>query len=257
MECPQCGSKDTQRSAASHEQGVRISEGKTTGVFVSSGGTFGVGFGRHQSRSSTLAAEANAPPRRVPSRAILAFAIGLFAAFALGRLLDSYLIFIVLSVVAIAAGIYFSAPDQNDLSEERRWRDQWYCKRCGMIFHAGHNKASAPRLRSSPTSPSERFVSPVLRQRAVNTRQEYIDRVRNPVQRAARMTDRDTAGLRAIEQHAYADGSFDPEQIACDLGIVSRLASLQLISYQESSDRFLLTDHAQSPNGWWHRTFGA
>jgi hypothetical protein len=71
------------------------------------------------------------------------------------------------------------------------------------------------------------------------------------------MTDRDVAGLNAIKSHAAVDGSFNPETIPCDLGVISRLSSLNLIDYDDIADRFHLRDVAPpSRGGWWTRTFG-
>lgn len=253
MRCPHCGSSDVQKSSAVHEQDVRVTEGRATGIGMGSRGGFGIGIGRYASRSSTRAGDINAPPGHMPPRVLLASVVGVPVALGIGVLADSLALTLVLVVIALGIMIYLSAPNDEELRNESRWRSQWYCKRCGGLFFDDPSTAKAPS-----GSTHEAFVSPVLRRHAKNSRQAYIDRVRTPVQRAAKMTPRDAAGLDAIRERALPDGRFDPEYMGCDLGVISRLASLGLITYDERSGRFLLRETGEArPRGWWQRTFGA
>lgn len=252
MQCPQCGSSNTQKSSAMHEQNVRVTEGHSTGLFVTSRGTFGFGSSRRRSRSSTLSAERNAPDRTVPARALLVGGVGLLLSFVALNSGVGLVVFLILVVGTFWAVIYFSAPTDDELAEEKRWQSQWYCKKCGEIFF---DKGTGPQ-----SIVGTGFVSPVLRSTSANPRELYVDRVLNPVQRAARATQRDLAGLAAIEECARPDGTFDPDRMNCDLGIVSRLSSLGLIRYDKATDKFILRttkSHPAPRPTWWQRTFGA
>lgn len=255
MQCPQCGSNNTQKSSALYEQSVRMSEGRSSGAFISSRGTVGIGSAKHVTRSSSLAAEMNAPHRRVPLRSTLAMVVG-FAAMAVNVLLGGgFLLSITFALAGFVGGIYLTAPTDQELAEEKRYHSQWYCRRCGSIFFE-LKASSQPELVEQP---NETFVSPVIRSGATHSRQSYIDRTIKPIQRARAATPRDLAGLRAIQESAEVDGAFNPETMNCDLGVISRLASLQLIQYDAGSDRFVVVgDHAvhSPPRGWWQRTFG-
>jgi hypothetical protein len=134
MQCPSCGSNNTQKSSAAYEQGVRITEGRGTGFFVTSRGTVGVGKSRRKSRSSTLATERNAPHRMVPTRSILVGVVGLILSLVALNSGIGFVAFLILMVGTFWAMIYFSAPTHGEATEEKRWQSQWYCKKCGELF---------------------------------------------------------------------------------------------------------------------------
>jgi hypothetical protein len=250
MQCPRCGSGNTQKSSAVYEQGVRNAEGRSSGFFVTSRGTVGVGQSRRKSRSSTLATERNAPHRMVPTRAILVGVVGLLVSLVALNSGIGFVAFLILVVGIFWAMIYVSAPTDRESAEEERWQTQWYCKKCGDIFFEDDNPTEL--------GASSAFTSPVLRTKAKHPRSEYIDRVLNPIQRAASPTERDQAGLAAIRARTRPDGSFDPDVINCDLGVISRLSSLGLIAYDKVADRFSVQDFepVETPHrGWWQRTF--
>jgi hypothetical protein len=258
MRCPQCGSNNTQKSSALYEQNVRVSDGRSAGLFVTSRGTVGFGGGRRTSRSMSLAAQANAPHRHLPLRSIVAVLVGFSLAVIFADNGGGLLVTICLFVGTFWLSVYLALPTDAEKTEQSRWSSQWYCKKCGHIFfEPGETERS---VTSEPlTTHGRSFVSPVLRSTKKNSRQQYIDRVLHPVQRAAGATERDIAGLDAIRNHTAVDGSFDPENVRCDLGIISRLASLGLITYDQRADRFLLRSGQTSEppeRGWWQRTFG-
>jgi hypothetical protein len=174
---------------------------------------------------------------------------------------QSLIVTLLLTLLAFTFMIYLSAPTDDELEREKRWSLQWYCKRCGAFFFDAESSAEERDHVATVAKPA--FVSPLIRSTKRNARANYADRVLSPVQRAAAMTERDLAGLNVIKNSAAADGSFHPEMIPCDLGVVSRLASLNLIHYDAGLDRFHLLDVAVPPRpepqpqrGWWQRTFG-
>lgn len=255
MQCPHCGSQNTQKSSALYAQSVRISEGRSTGAFVSSLGTVGIGRASHTSRSSSIAAELNAPHRGVPIRSTLAFVAGFPAAFICVLMGGGFLLSLGFVLAGFVVGIYLIAPTDEELAEKARYQKQWYCKKCGSIFF---ETRAEPQPRIFERS-KDAFVSPVIRSGATRSRQSYVDRAINPVQRANAATPRDLAGLQAIHECADVDGTFNPESMNCDLGVISRLASLNLIKYDATRDRFVIVGHDAVPSpcrGWWQRTFG-
>lgn len=261
MKCPECGSGHTQKSSAFYEQNVRTSEGQSTGLFLTSRGTIGVGKARHRSRSSNLAAEANAPPQGLPMRSMIAALGGFLAAFVTSAAGGGFLLFIGFVLAGFAIAIFLTAPNDAEIEERRRWDHQWYCKKCGANFCGDDFKSAAAQIRESRNL----FISPVTRSESPRRRQEYIERVRNPIQRARAATDRDLAGLEIIRRSADSNGSFDPDNLNCDLGVISRLSSLGLIKFDETSARFVVHtpltrsdgQHSVPERGWWQRTFGA
>lgn len=72
-------------------------------------------------------------------------------------------------------------------------------------------------------------------------RDEYASRALQPVQIANSLSVRDEAGLALILSKANGSGVFDPVSIAFDLGVLSRLASRQLATYNPQADTFTLT----------------
>lgn len=260
VNCPECGSKNTQKSSAFYEQNVRTTEGRSSGIFLTSRGTVGIGKSRNQSRASSLAAEVNAPHHGMKMRSLIASIVGFVAALVSQAAGGGYLLFVGLVLMGFLLSIYLAAPTQQDLAEEQRWRRQWYCRKCGSTFLKGSSQETGTGWQCS----HDDFVSPVMRQSSSRSRQEYVERAQKPIQRAKSATKRHLAGLAAIRRSAKPDRSFDPETLNCDLGVISRLSSLSLIEYDESTERFLISDfHSVSPEisdsphrGWWQRNFG-
>jgi len=269
MRCPHCGSSSVQKSSAFYEQGVRESVGSSTGWFLTSRGSVGVGSWKRHSQSQSLAASRNAPQYVISPKSWLVVLAGFALSFwPISYMWDAFwdldlggvLLYFILAFLLIGAAMIGAIILNTDGREAMKaWESQWYCRKCGGLFFepaaASHMPAAAP------TS----FVSPVMRSAQARLREEYRDRVVSPVQCAGRMTERDRAGLDAIAARVAADGSFDPERIGCDLGIISRLSSLKAIEYEEGTDRFLITKLKQEPRyaavqeprrGWWQRTFG-
>lgn len=257
IQCPNCGASNVQKSSALYAQGVRVSEGQSTGMFVTSRGTFGVGKAKHVSRSSSLATELNAPPGGVPVRSVMAFLVGIGFMFLVAVTGGGLILSLLILLIALGVAFYLTAPTDEEDAEWRRWERQWYCKRCGYVFLEDGPHLTAPKRRLSPER-AEVIGSQVSRVGTTRSRRSYADRVLNPPQRATSLTTRDATALEAIRSQATADGSFDPEMMGCDLGIIARLASLRLISYDEKADRFAVqNDRKNGPRrGWWQRTFG-
>lgn len=244
--CPDCGSGRIQKSSALYEQGVRTSEGRSSETFITSRGTVGVGSSQNASRSSSLAAERNAPANGAPPRALIAGIGGLVVALIIGQLADSLLLTLFLALVAFGASIYLTAPNDAEAAAERRWLDQWYCKVCGNIFSLGdHDTGAQSAKKTSYESKAENFISSVTNSQP-RSREAYISRVLNPIQRARAASERDLAGLEHIRSGANAAGAFDPEALNLDLGIASRLASLGMIQYDQSNSRFLICDGSRT-----------
>lgn len=72
-------------------------------------------------------------------------------------------------------------------------------------------------------------------------RADYVARVLSPVQTAKSPSERDESHLATIVTRAKRDATFDPAALCCDLGVISRLASLALIEFDDASDTFSLT----------------
>lgn len=72
-------------------------------------------------------------------------------------------------------------------------------------------------------------------------RDDYVSRVLNPVQTAKSPSERDESHLATIVTRSKRDATFDPAALCCDLGVISRLASLKLIAYESTADAFSLT----------------
>ena len=70
---------------------------------------------------------------------------------------------------------------------------------------------------------------------------DAIERVRNPIQRAKSASTRDESGILLAAKHANASGVFCPLAATFDLGVLSRLASLKLITVAASGDKLQLT----------------
>lgn len=113
--------------------------------------------------------------------------------------------------------------------EDDAYSRQWYCAKCGSIF-------VEPQTQREPVSGALSSVQ--LQPRSADL-QAYVDRVIAPIQRAKSPTDRDWLGLAQIIERASADGSFDP--VGLDKGLVSRLASLDFITFDLVRDQFLVT----------------
>lgn len=257
IKCPHCDSRNVKKSSAMVDQGTRNSSGISRGGWVSSSGRFGVSQRKYSSTSATTAAELNAPP--TPSSPMIGYLVlvGLVVLWVpismpnvLALILGEFVLAIVGSVLLVAM---FNRPSATDRAVRQRWDKQWYCLRCGELF-VPDTAAPADRNGGSdydgPSGPVRR-VSPT-------GRSLYIDRVQNPVQRAKAMTDRDSAGLRAIRKRATPNGTFDPQALRCDLGLMSRLSSLGLVTYDVRNHEFRIEmDHTGSTSaGWWQRTFG-
>ena len=267
MQCPQCGNQNTQKSSALYEQGARHSEGESSGAFVTSHGTLGISNSTHSSHSSSLAADRNKPPAGASMRAAASLVIGIMISV-LMLFMGGFGAFIFALISTGASTYFFMQQTEEDIADQTRYESQWYCRKCGSIFVAG-KAAVAPNV-SAPFVVD--FVSPVTRATVRNDRKTFADRVLNPVQRTKKPTPRDLAGLAEIRTASQSDGTFHPEKLRCDLGIISRLASVDLITYDATSDSFSLMGPAvdehptigtagtfASPplqgRGWWNRTF--
>lgn len=221
-----------------YEQGIRTSEGRGSGAFMTSRGTIGIGATRHSSRSSSLATDRNAPPSSVPPSALITALCGLALTVMISVSVDGFLngLFWIVIGTCLTFGVSFYLairPNSNNDAALRAWENQWYCRTCGETF-----VRSAVRQANEEREPYDPFISD---RSVARTRQAYIDRVVNPIQRARSPTSRDLAGLRRIRASAGSDFTFHPEALALDLGIASRLASLRFISYVPQTDRFSIT----------------
>lgn len=95
------------------------------------------------------------------------------------------------------------------------------------------NAAFTARHYAGPSQASHRSGPPKL--------SEAIERVRNPIQRAKSATPRDESGLMLAAKLANGNGDFDPCAGTFDLGALSRLASLNLLSVSPVAGRIRIT----------------
>ena len=266
--CPKCQSGNVQKSSAMVEQGLRHSSGTSTGIFITSRGTVGFGGSRRRSRSYSGAVARNARSSSLTLEAwgVLAAAIVL-TVIIMGQALDAFwevnlesvlawticAFVVVMMAMAWAAKLTMEAQGPSD----RMWDRQWYCKKCGNIFFAQNDLPSRDQTPhpslvtgakglpvqglSEPTRPAGHLTDAKVTVEVSHPRESYIQRARSPIQRARQPTTRDLAGLAFIKASVHPDGTFDPEFLHLDLGVVSRLSSTGLIRYNDDDDCFQLT----------------
>jgi hypothetical protein len=70
---------------------------------------------------------------------------------------------------------------------------------------------------------------------------DAIERVANPIQRAKSASVRDESGLLLAAKHANGSHDFDPCAATFDLGVLSRLASLGMLSVSPVAGRIRIT----------------
>lgn len=170
--------------------------------------------------------------------------------------------FLLLPISVIVCVSYARATDDgSDAEREARYQRQWYCNTCGAKFETqpSSQESADPRAnqRSGPTggpddgggsrehdAADQRYAgpSPAYNRGQPEQRALYIERVLNPVQRAKSATERDLSGLAMIVARMGADTAFEPlAGVPIDLGVISRLASLNFIEFVRSADRFYVT----------------
>jgi len=64
---------------------------------------------------------------------------------------------------------------------------------------------------------------------------DCVERIAKPIQRADNPSVRDESLLLAIGAHADKSGAFDPSTFGCDLGVISRLASLGFLTVNSAN----------------------
>ena len=239
MRCPHCHSNNTKRSVAVFDQGRSSSTSSGGGISVNSRGSIGAHQGRFGSERISEVAKKNAPPSSAAAdSATGAFLIGV-AATAILIFLTGALAVLMLGLLAtLVASIIVAVTVKEDGRAETYLR-QWYCFKCGRNFHEPEIEVGSERGNPSdnPNPQAFKYLPSASRY------PDYAERVKNPIQKARAQTDRDTQGLLDIQRRSEEDGTFDPMRpTPLDLGIVSRLASLSLISWDEATDSFRVID---------------
>ena len=246
VRCPNCGSSRVRSSAAAYDQGVSRTSSAGGGLWASRRR-----IGAWQSRRSTVrvsaVAERNAPPTNpLPGFAfgvvfILCLIVGPHADNIIGDFTTRFLLALSLGSIA-GFTVWHWIRDEID-SELNRWTNTWYCSTCGNNF-------SRDSTMEQPSSAANTAEKDVLSSTGQNRWQligsrwfEYLSRVKSPVQRAKTESRRDIEGLLQIDDRMDSEGLFDPEQpYWLDLGLVSRLASLGYLTFDEQRKRLSVTE---------------
>jgi hypothetical protein len=151
----------------------------------------------------------------------------------LASIFSSFAIFLfgVPTIVVVSIVVALTVKDHPD--DAKDYERQWYCIKCGRKFHE-----RAPEV--VPSEERQNFQETRVRSRFP----DYAERIHNPIQKARTQTERDTQGLLEIRRRSEPDGTFSPIfPTALDLGLVSRLASLGHISWDETTDAFSLCSY--------------
>lgn len=241
VRCPKCGSGGVKKSSAVYEQGISRSQGRSGGVWYSRRGP-GVWSGRSSSERISGAAARNAPTGfeleaftfvGVFAAALL---VGFFTADSIGSFVMAVPIaFVIAGIAVFAVGV--SQKEQRAASKARYDR-QWYCSKCGHNFEVDLDRTGPGA--AGNTAPAR----PAGGSGSGSYRADYASRILSPVQRAKSETERDGTWLKTIASRVNGnDRTFDPcRPTALDLGAVSRLASLEYLSYERERDVFALSD---------------
>ena len=252
MHCPSCGSTNVKKSAAVYEQGTSHTDHRGGGYWASSRGNVGAWSRRGGSTRSTGSAQRNAPPLQGWALPVTAAAgLGLVGTIILGVSISMNITTLIVLAPLVSLGaastLWHLTTDERARADKSYAR-QWYCLRCGTLFHKSANESGAGSGASPAADPppNQPFSSARDQYRSNSKRRAYAARIVSPVQRARAETDRDASGLLSIADRADAGGTFDPQRPTdLDLGLVSRLASLGYLRWTAPLDEFALTTAGQ------------
>jgi len=136
MQCPKCGSDNTQRLEVIFDGGTQSIKTKSNTTGAGFGGAFGVG-GAVTSTSgtsqSTLAQKAAPPAKKSLKWPIFGILSGL-GSFTYGGF------GILLGLILIGVSIHFGLKVKRFNSTEwpglyQHWSESWMCHKCGNIYH--------------------------------------------------------------------------------------------------------------------------
>ncbi len=255
MKCPSCGSASVKKSSAIFEQGQSHTVRRSGGFWTSSSGRVGAWSSQGSSARISGAANRNAPPIGAGAVAVFAalllMAICVIVGISSGASFGGTLVVALCTFVGVLI-VGFNLTSEARASERDNYSRQWYCSRCGSIFH--EPKGGFPPDQPTRPDPDRRNdgdrppPGPQTRHADVGvkgapTRRAYAERIVNPVQRAKLETDRDSRGLLMIADRSDAAGSFQPERPQpLDLGLLSRLSSLGYLKWESTGDEFGITE---------------
>ena len=248
--CPTCGSKNTRKSSAAYEQGVSRTERSGGGGWVGTRGRAGVWRSRGSSSRVYRVAACNQPPGNILPILVgpLTFFLGVIVLTLLGG--PPAVDFVLPLIGGLAAAVYVGKVTAPGFASAReQYARQWYCMQCGQKFEVPAADGDQRRTKSGPDRNGV-GSHPGVRSRSCGpgsgygsaARSQYADRIIRPVQRAKAETERDLEGLIGITSRLDGSGAFDPERPwPLDLGLVSRLASLGYLAWEQDSDCFSVT----------------
>lgn len=254
MRCTSCGSASVKKSFAVFEQGQSHTTRRSRGVWVSSRGRTGLWSSRGSGARISNVAQRNGPPVGSLSIVVLSAMATiivsslLFLFIGAGFFLTLFLVFVSTLIVTFEA---WKRTSQLRAAEDDAYSRQWYCSRCGTIFRdssptslAGEPQAVAMGKASDAEKQNQQQPATLYQQNHhVVSRDHYAERITNPIQRAKVETDRDSRGLLEISRRADSRGTFHPEHpYPLDLGLVSRLASLNYLYWEPNQNKFGITN---------------
>jgi predicted RNA-binding Zn-ribbon protein involved in translation (DUF1610 family) len=140
MQCPKCGSENTQRLQVVHEQGTQVinTTSNTVGTGLNASPFASLGLAGAQTKTTGTAQSATAkkaaPPAQYPAYSNLV--LSLLGVFCLAA---EWWIVKIAGVAMIAGGVYAVYWAKSYNREKwpalyARWEASWLCSKCGTIY---------------------------------------------------------------------------------------------------------------------------
>jgi hypothetical protein len=138
LNCPNCGSENTQTLLVIYESGTQDFNARSSSAGIFGGGSLGIGGGltKTSGTTSTKFAQKAAPPSR--KRLRWAILVTLFVPMYLG----SFATVLGYAVFAVCAYWIYTIIkfNRNELPNlVSRWRNQWACHKCGSFFEQSNS----------------------------------------------------------------------------------------------------------------------
>jgi hypothetical protein len=131
-DCPRCGSTQTRALSVLHQNGVRVSESSTSGLFYYRR-ALGAHASRTQGRSQTLVSASAAPPVAPTTKFLTGGGVPvvLIVGLMVGGAPGFWVAFGLLVVIAVLGGKSDAKPQA---AQQHLWSSSFRCNRCGTVF---------------------------------------------------------------------------------------------------------------------------